>query len=112
MKEQIKLSFVVPESLQQELRENMVREGYGLRGKSRWVSEAIVDLLAMPQFIDYVSYNDELKGFEKVETVVIDKSIKKSLDLAVVDIRKCHPTIEGVQSRIIRTAIIQRLLRS
>jgi len=47
-----------------------------------------------------------------VEYVVITRDFKKNLDNAVIQIRKQYPDLEGVQSGIVRTAIMQRLLRS
>lgn len=108
----IKVTFVVPQTLQQELREKIIKESYGLRGKSKWVGEAIESLLQIRNFPQLVSYNEEMHGFEKVETVVIDLILKRKLEQAIIAIRKEFPTLEGVQSNIIRTAILQRLLRS
>lgn len=105
-----KVSFVLPENLQKDLKQKMVKDGYDLKGKSRWVAEAVGDLLTMQTYADLVKINDEMSGFEKLESVVIPHDLKKQLDNAVVQIRKKYPTIEGVQSRILRTAIVQRLL--
>ncbi len=107
-----KITFVVPQSLQQELRHKVINDGYGMRGKSKWVSEAIERLLQIDNYADLVYLGDEMKGFEKVETISIERSLKKTLDQAIHDIRKQHPLLEGVQSGIIRTSILQRLLRS
>lgn len=107
-----KVTLVVPENLQRELRQHVIKDNYGLRGKSTWVAEAITKLLAMTNYIELVRYGDEMKGFEKVETVVLDRDMKKKLDDAIIAIRKEYPTLEGVQSRIVRTAIVQRLLHS
>jgi hypothetical protein len=106
----IKVSFVLPETLQRELKEKMIKDGYDLKGKSKWVSEAINDLLTMKSYADLVKLNDEMTGFEKLESVVIEKGLKQKLDNAVIEVRKKYPAIEGVQSRILRTAIVQRLL--
>lgn len=107
-----KVTFVVPMALYTELREKVLRDGYGLRGKSKWVVEAIETLLSLENFAMLVQYSEEMQGFEKVETVVIDLSLKKQLDHAVLNVRQHYPTLEGVQSSIVRTAIMQRLLRS
>jgi len=45
-----KITFVVPENLQKELRACMIKEGYGLRDKSKWVAEAIEKLLLLNNF--------------------------------------------------------------
>lgn len=106
----VKISFVLPQGMQQELKETMVREGYDLKGKSRWISEAIGNLLTLQTYADLVKINDEMSGFEKMESVVIGRDLKQQLDDAVIEVRKKYPAIEGVQSRILRTAIMQRLL--
>ena len=107
-----KISFVVPEVLQHELRQRIAAEGYGLRGKSKWVSEAIDQLLNLNNFTDLVMYSEEMQGFQKTETIVIDALLKQQLDDAILKVRLDHPRLEGVQSAIARTAIVQRFLRT
>jgi hypothetical protein len=106
-----KITFVVPENLQKDLQERVIKDNYGLRGKSKWVSEAIQKLLAINNFPELVDYSDEMHGFEKLETVVVDYSIKQLLEDAILQIRKVYPLLEGVKSRVVRTAILQRLIR-
>lgn len=106
----VKISFVIPENLQKDFKERMVKDGYDLKGKSKWVAEAIQGLFTMRTYADLVKINDEMAGFEKLESVVIERGLKQRLDDAIIQIRKKYPSIEGVQSRILRTAIVQRLL--
>lgn len=106
----IKISFVLPTSLQKDLKERVIQDGYDLKGKSKWVSEAISELLKLKGFPDLVKINDEMIGFEKLESIVIEKELKNKLDFAIIEVRKRYPVLEGVQSRIVRTAILQRLL--
>lgn len=112
MTNKIKVTFVLPEALQNELRDRVIKDGYDAKGKSRWVAESIKHLLSMNAYPDLVKINDEMKGFEKLESVVIVKELKSQLDDAVITVRTKYPAIEGVQSRILRTAIVQRLLQS
>lgn len=112
MTDKVKITFVVPSTLQQELRQHVINDDYGLRGKSRWVSEAIERFLKLENYEDLVNLGNEMKGLEKVETITIEKSLKKSLNQAIHEVRIKHPLLEGVQSVIIRTSILQRLLRS
>jgi hypothetical protein len=107
-----KICFVVPVNLQQDLRERVIKDNYGLRGKSKWVSEAIEMLTKINNFAELVHYSDEMHGFDKTEAVVLDYKTKSLLEESVIKIRKVYPAIEGVKSRIIRTAILQRLLRT
>lgn len=111
MKDKTKITFVINEGLQKELHEKIVKENYGFRGKSKWISEAIELLLNMDNYPELVNFGDELKKFEKVETIVIENHLKRKLDEAIIRTRKVYPILEGVQSRIVRTAIIQRLIQ-
>lgn len=106
-----RITFVVPTSLQKDLRERIVKDGYGLRGKSTWVEEAIKNLLSLDSFPELVNYSDEMQVFERTESIVVTYPLKLLLSDAILKIRKEFPMLEGVQSRIVRTAIIQRLLR-
>ncbi len=107
-----KITFVIPKNFQNELRERVIKDDYGMRGKSKWVSEAIMQLLEMDSFPELVNYGDEMHGFDKVETVVLEYPVKLALDEAIVAVRRKFPILEGVKSRIVRTAILQRLLRT
>ncbi len=112
MEAKAKITFVLPDVLQKECREKIMKDGYDMRGKSRWISEAIELLLAMKNYPELVNLSNQMKGFEKVESVVMTKDLKKLLDNAVIEIRKPYPSMEGVQSGIVRTAIMQRILQS
>jgi len=112
MTNKIKIAFVLPESLQKEFKERVITDGYEIKGKSRWVSESVENLLDMSNYPELVKLSDDMKGFEKMESVVILKELKRKLENAMENVRKSYPMIEGVQSRILRTAIIQRLLLS
>lgn len=111
MAETTKITFVVPNSLAQELKEQVIKKGYGMRGKSKWISESIQQLLATSNYPELVNLGAELTGLKKTETIVISKDLKYLIDQAIVATRRLYPTLEGVQSGIVRTAIIQKLLR-
>ena len=112
MPKKYKITFAIHGNLQFEFREKMIKEGYGLRGKSEWISQAIEQLLEYKEFQNLVTYSDEMSGFDKMETIVIDFSLKIKLDAAITTVRTHYPNIEGVKSMIIRTAILQRILRT
>lgn len=112
MEEKAKITFVLPDVVQKEFRERIAKDGYDMRGKSRWVSEGIETLLDMRNYPELVYINNEMKGFEKLESIVVTKKLKKCLDDAIIHVRRAYPAMEGVQSRIVRTAIVQRILQS
>ena len=105
-----RLTFVIPETLYRELHSKIVQDGYDLRGKSKWISEAIEALLSLDNFEDLVKISDEMHSFNKVQTIALERSLKKLIDVAGIKVRQRYPSLEGVQSSIIRTAIVQRLL--
>lgn len=110
MTDKVKISFVLPQGLQKDLKERIVQDGYSLKGKSQWVSEAIEHLLNKESYVDLVKVNDVMQGFEKLESILVEKNLKSKLEASVINIRRKYPEIDGVQSRIMRTAILQRLL--
>ena len=107
----VRLSYFVPEAILVDVRENMISQGYDLKGKSKWVSEAVHSLLETTNFSELVNINDQMQGFEKLDSITVAPELKAKLDNAIVEIRRNFPLIEGVQSKILRTAIVQRLLR-
>jgi len=107
----IKISFVLPSTLQHDLKKSIVDAGYSLKQKSRWISEAIQSLLEIKTLPELIKINDVMSGFEKFESAIIDKTLKTQIDAAVVAVRKVYPQLEGVQSKIVRTAIVQRIIR-
>lgn len=107
----IRLSYCLPEAILVDVKAAMVQQGYDLKGKSKWVSEAVYQLLALPNYSELVMINDQMDCLEKLDSISIAAELKEKLDEAVLNIRTRFPIIEGVQSKILRTAIVQRLLR-
>ena len=107
----VRVSYFISQAILLDLKDNMIKNGYDLKGKSKWVSEAICDLLALQNFRDLVAINDQMQGLEKLDSLLIDKELKGKLAEAVINVRKFYPGLDGVQSKIVRTAIVQRLLR-
>lgn len=111
MSKKTKILITIPKNLKNELRQSVIKNGYGLKGKSRWISEAIEKLTEIENYKELVDHNDEMGGLGQRETLVIDYELKLKLDETILAVRKQFPLLEGVKSRIIRTAILQRLLR-
>lgn len=107
----VRLSYCIPEGILIDIRERMASEGYDLKGKSKWISEAVYELLATDNFSELVNINEQMQNFGKLDSISIDQALKTKLDNAIIEIRRNFPSIEGVQSKILRTAIVQRLLR-
>jgi hypothetical protein len=65
----------------------------------------------MELYHELVDIGDEIGRLIAVESIYLSYELKEKLDNALIVIRKRYPAMEGVQSCIIRTSIIQRLLR-
>lgn len=107
-----KIAFAIPSTLKKDLGEKVIKDGYGFRGKSKWISEAVENLLQLKNFFELINYSEEMSGFDDMETAVIDYQLKAKIDEAIIAIRTKFPMFEGVTSRLMRTAILQRLIRS
>lgn len=107
----IRLSYCIPAAILIDIRERMVSQGYDLKGKSKWISEAVINLLEINNFSELVNINEQMEGFQKLDSISVEQSLKIKLDNAIVEIKRHFPSIEGVQSKILRTAIVQRLLK-
>ena len=107
----IRISYFLSEAILMDVKGDMAMRGYDLKGKSKWISEAVIQLLSFDNYHDLVMINNQMEGFEKLDSISVDRSFKLNLDDAVIEVRRLFPSIEGVQSKILRTAILQRLLR-
>ena len=109
------MSFKIPASLELEMNKKIVSEGYGLRGKSKWISDVLCKFLSCEDegfVLDCIGYADELERLDKMVSVRLTPEAEVFLNRWVIKSRLQMPTLEGVKSKIIRTAIIHGLLGS
>jgi len=108
-------SFKIPASLEMEVNKKLVSEGYGLRGKSKWICDSIEKFLTFSDkdfVIDCIELSEELENLNKSISFRPTEKVDHLLDEWVVYVRVRMPTIEGLKSKIIRTAIFHNLLGS
>ena len=108
----IATSAKVPKSLHQAMLERIIKDGYGMRGKSKWINEAIEKFLQTPNYPELVEIADDIEEVTEVISFRISKEMLLRLDQAVIEIRKQYPGLEGVKSNIIRASILQALIAS
>ncbi|MFO1259161.1 MAG: hypothetical protein U1E78_12230 [Gammaproteobacteria bacterium] len=111
MSERVQVSFKLSKAMQIDFRKRMIDDGYGLRGKSRWVSEAVERLLEVENYPEYVHLSEEMTNLKQMETIFLDRTLIERLEDAILAVRTKFPLVEGVRSCILRTSIMQRLLR-
>lgn len=105
-----RISVIVPKKASFEIRERMHKEGYSLREKSKWYTEAIESLLSLNDYPQYVEMASLVEDFSKTETIYIPSELDEKLNQAIVEVRKEFPSLEGVKSLIVRASIVRRLL--
>lgn len=101
----------LPKSIQQTMLEKIIRDGYGMRGKSKWISEAIEHFLILDNYPELVDIANEMEEMTDVVSMRLSRELVQKLDVAIIVVRKEFPALEGVKSSIIRASIIQRLIR-
>ena len=108
----LRTTIRLPKAVQLEMQHKIIDDGYGLRGKSRWVAEAIESLLELGNYHELVDIADEMSDLTQTEVIMVQESLKTKLEAALINVRQHYPELEGVQSRIIRSSIMQRLIRT
>jgi metal-responsive CopG/Arc/MetJ family transcriptional regulator len=105
-----RISVILPNNAVKEIRTRMLNEGYSLREKSKWISEAIEDFLRLIEYQSLVEMAELVDDLAKTETVYITSDIEEKLEEAIIKVRKQYPTLEGVKSLIVRASIVRRLV--
>lgn len=107
-----KVSFRLSETLQaavdQALRDGRA-EGYHLRRKGVWISEALVALVAQDPALRSVGIGSRLEQYPVLSRVTLNEEGIGALREAIRRLRRHSPLFDTSQSEIIRSAIRYRL---
>lgn len=95
-----------------EIRKFMEKEGYTVRKKSKWISEAIERFLNVKDYPEYVKMADLVHDFSRRETVYITSDLDNKLSDSIIRVRRVYPELEAVRSLIVRASITRRLVLS
>jgi hypothetical protein len=104
----IKTTYRLPQDLREKLL-LAVREDYGIKQKSRWVGEAIQQLLLNDIGLASVGLGEVHDQQDSSEVLLLDEATYLALETGMTTIRRQDPLYEGVQSAVIRAAIRNRL---
>jgi hypothetical protein len=107
-----KITVRFSKRLKSEVQNALIKSGYGLHGKSRWVKEAVVSFLKLHDFLEYVEQGIHINqaDLSEVEAFYLDTTVIHMLKEAYLKIRLKYPLFEGIQSSIIRAAVIYKIM--
>src|SRR5438876_489892 len=107
-----KITIRFPKRLKSEMQAALIKSGYGLHGKSRWLKETIVSFLKLHDFVDYVEHGIDINQAElsEVEAFYLDADTIQMLKDAFIKVRVKYPLFEGIQSALIRAAVVYSLM--
>ena len=112
MTKKIMTSLKLQKLLHFKMQQRIISDGYGMRGKSKWIIEAIEDFLQLPDYPSLVDIADEMEQLTEMVSIRLSDDLMAKLDQAVIKVRLQYPAMEGVQSNLIRASIMQRLIRA
>jgi hypothetical protein len=112
MVDKIVTSIKIQKKLHHRLQQRIINDGYGMRGKSTWIIEAIEQFLQLTDYPELVDIADDMdEQLTEMISLRLPESLVKMLENAIIVVRKDYPAMEGVKSNVIRASIMQRLLR-
>ncbi len=112
MIKKVMTSLKLQKTLHYKLQQQVISDGYGMRGKSTWVIEAIERFLELPDYPELVDIADEMvDNLTEVVSIRMPLELADRIEKALIHIRRHYPAMEGVKSNVIRASIIQRLIR-
>lgn len=111
MKNNMMTSIKLQKKLHYKMQQRIISDGYGMRGKSKWIIESIETFLQLPDYPTLVDIADNMDQLTEVISLRLPEDLMIKIDKAIIDVRRHYPAMEGVKSNVIRASIMQRLLR-
>ncbi|HVE44187.1 MAG TPA: hypothetical protein VNC84_03520 [Gammaproteobacteria bacterium] len=105
-------SVKLQKKLHLRLQQRIIDDGYGMRGKSKWIVESIESFLFLNDYPELVNIAEEMGQSTDMVTLRIPEDLMLKIEKAIVSIRTAYPASEGVKSNLVRASIMQRLLRA
>lgn len=104
-------SLRLPETVLAKISESMSKNGYGAKQRSRWICEALADLIKIEGYCELIAEEFMDKGGNEVIPVTLDDKSSGLLAGAIKSYAEKFQVDVIDQSVVLRTAIIQRLIR-
>lgn len=109
LESQTRTTFKLSYSIREKMLNEVMASGCGIRGKSKWICDAINTFAALKSYLEYIDTFGDMEKLSRTEVVVIDMDTRLKLDNAIIRVRARNPLLEGVQSMVIRASILYRL---
>lgn len=107
----IMTSIKLQKLLHYKMQQRIISDGYGMRGKSKWIIEAIERFLEIPDYPTLVDIADDMDQLSEIVSIRLPESLMFKIEQAIIKVRRHYPSMEGVKSNVVRASIMQRLLR-
>lgn len=111
MQKKVMTSIKLQKKLHHQVQRQIIEDGYGMRGKSKWIIEAIEFFLKLNDFPTLVDIANDMDQLSDMVSIRLTEDLMLRIEKSIIQVRKAYPAIEGVKSNLIRASIIQRLLR-
>lgn len=111
MNKQVTTTIKLQKNLHYQLQQRVIEDGYGMRGKSRWIVEAITAFLRLSDYPNLVDIADDMEQQREAVSIRVPEKLMQQIENGVIAVRKSYPAMEGVKSNLIRASIMQRLIR-
>ena len=111
MSKKIMTSIKLQKKLHHKMLQRIISDGYGMRGKSRWIIEAVESFLSISDYPELVDIADDMDQLTEMASVRMPEDTVIKIEQAIIQVRKYYPAMEGVKSNLIRASIMQRLIR-
>lgn len=109
----VRLHFRLSKDLKAQLDDSVKRDGYGPRGKSRWIRESLLAMEDHDKEMKYIGQGDLVDGPPKIsELFTVPSEIDSLLDDMLLRLRICEPATNVDRSILLRSAIRFRLRNS
>jgi hypothetical protein len=104
-------SIKLQKPIHYKMLQRIISDGYGMRGKSQWIVEAVESFLQLADFPTLTDIADDMSQLSETISIRLPESLVCKIDQAVIAVRRHYPSMEGVKSNLIRASIMQRLIR-
>jgi hypothetical protein len=105
-----RIAVRIPKGMVNDIQDTMNKQGLSYRFRSKWISFAIVWLERIPQFWDSVAEEWIEAGGNELVSIVLNEVTRSALDREMEIVRERFPGIDDIQSKVVRTAIMQLLI--